>query len=526
MYDYSPTLSNVFNEDTCQKIEEKSHAVIIRDGDRRLIIQGSDQMHVLLAVSIVEDIVARVETNVGKSLGRESSAMLDNVLKRAYSNDGETEDGFDWSTMPEEVKRAVLVSLLDSDEPEITGVGGEGIADEQSESPGTASAVAAVVSSFASSSHAAAPASVTDTLSPATVSKVVDSPPKLDITDPAIQPLATLAMSKGYSLEEIENVLRNKTSQLKESEFLRILHTNRRLQFVTSQPVSVSSAFQQPVVSHDSIVNSSPSTSADVNVHVRTFDRSPVRSVTGSKVVHLQAVGAGRTKGANDNDVDSGVEGDGDKFLVIDNVITQVSPAAGSDTVVLLKSDEEMESSEVDDDNQNMEVEDVSAQLMVLGNESVIPNSSAVRSGEQTKKNVASELSGSPRRKKKKQKKKKKKQTASRTTMHQKTGTDVNVLDCISLIPTAASAAVDKSNSVVFVTDSSDSEDTDRIQPLVGHNEGLQLSRRKEERNQSPGMYLSSVSGNIRKTENHQNRTPLNIPAAGFTLVPTAASGG
>lgn len=512
MYDYAPTLSDVFNEDTCQKIEEKSHAVLIRDGDCRLIIQGSDQEHVLIALSIVEDIVARVETNVSASSGHNSSAMLDKVLKRAYSDDGEAEDGFDWSTMPEEVKRAVLVSLLDSNEPEVTVIDldMEGIADNRSESP-AAAATDTVVTSFASSSNAAAPASVNNTLSSGTVSKVVDSsPPKLDITDPAIQPLVNLAMSKGYSVEEIENVLLSKAVRLKESEFLRILHTNRRLQSASSQQASISSTFQQPAVLLDSIVNSASSKSADETLHIHTFDQSPMCSVTGSRDVHLQGVGTGSAKRADDEGIGS------DNYIIIDEAISEMSAVAGNDSVILLKSDQESsDDDDDDDDDKNMEVEiDINARLMALASESEVPVNSAVWSDEQTQKSTAVELGGSSKRKKKKRKKK---QNLPHTVAHQKeespptmkTGPDINDLDCISLIPAAPSSAVVKSNIVVMVSDNSDceitdmSEDVASMQPVVDRNERRQLARQKEE----------------------SNPRQLNIPAAAFTSVPAVATG-
>ena len=527
MYDYAPTLSKLFSEDTCQQIEEKSHAVLIRDSDCRLIIQGSDQMHVLLAVSIIEDIVARVETNVSASSGHKSSAMLDEVLERAYSHHGQAEDGFDWSTMPEEVKRAVLVSLLDSDEPEVTFVDVEGIADEQTESVATAEADV-VVSSSASHSCATTPASVSDALSSVTVSKVVDLPPKLDITSPAIQPLVRLATSKGYTLEEIENVLHSKSSHLKESEFLRTLHTTRRLQSATSQQASVSSAFlHQPAASLVSIANSASSRSADETVH--TSGRSLICSVTGSKDVHLQKVGTGSVKGACGSDVKRCVESDDD---IVDDSTTQVSSAA----VILLKSDQEEESCDDDDsDNKNMDIDiDVNQQLMALAYEGILYES-AVPCAEQNQKNVAVESGGSSRRKKNKRKKK---QLLCHTTVRQKekppptakTGNDVSELDCISLIPATKPAAVDKSKSVVFVSDSSDgeiidiSEDTGSWKPVV-RKERREFVCRKEERNQFPLMHSSSNSGNTSENKNHQNTRQLNNPVPAFTSVPAVATG-
>jgi len=497
VYDYTPTFSDVFNEDTCQKIEEKTHAVLIRDGDCRLIIQGSDQLHVLLAVSVVEDIVARVETNVSSSSGHNSSAMLDKMLKRAYSHEGEAEDGFDWSTMPEEVKRSVLVSLLDSDEPEVTIVGTEGIVDESSKSPAT---TAAAVSSFAGTSNAAAPAVVSNTLSPATVSKVpvveLDSP-RLDITNPAIQPLVKLALSKGYCVDEIEIVL-HKTSQLKESEFLRILHTNRRLQSATSQPASVT-------------VNSA----------------SSAHSVTGSKNIHLQGVGTHSMKGADSENVGRCVGGS--NYIVIDESVMEVSPAGGNDSVILLKSDDEKEGS--DDDDKNMEVE------IPVHNDAPLKNRE-VGSDEQSRKTAAVELGVGTRRKKKKRKKK---QLSPVTTMNQKeeppptsrTGNDIGDLDCISLIPAARTTAADKFSTVVFVTDSSDSEvmdisqDIDSRKPAVDLNEQHQFAAHKEESRLFSHTRSGGVSSNTFGNENIQCSRQSNIaaPAPAFTSVSAVATG-
>ena len=515
MYDYASTLSDLFNEDTCQKIEEKSHAVLIRDGDHRLIIQGSDQLHVLLAVSIIEDIVARMETNVSASVGHQSSAMLDKMLKRAYSHEGEAEDGFDWSTMPEEVKRAVLVSLLDNDEPEVTVVSMEGIV----ETPAGAAAAVVVSSSAGSTSavSAATAVNVSNTLSSVTVSKEVDSPPKLDITNPAIQPLVKLATSKGYTLLEIENVLHNKTSKLKESEFLRILHTNRRLQSATSGQASMSSAFLQPVVLHDKNVNSAPLRSADESVCVYTSGQSPICSVTVSQDACLQEVGPGSMKGTNNGDVERFIEGD-------------------ESITILLKSDEEDDSFEDDDDNKNIDVDnDVNARLMALSNESEILYNSAVQIGEQTQKNVAVKSGGGTRRKKKKRKKK---QLSPDTTVHQEeeppptvnTGNDINELDCISLIPATKPAAVDKSNNVVFVSDSSDSEtidiseDTDKdtgSRKAVVCKEQREFACRKEVWNQFHRVHLNS---NNSENKNHNPRQ-FNFPAPDFTSVPAVATG-
>ena len=478
MYDYAPTLSEVFDEDTCQKIEDKSHAVLIRDGDCRLIIQGSDQLHVLLALSIVEDIVARFETNVSESSQLNSSAMLDNMLKRAYSNDGEVEDGFDWSTMPEEVKRAVLVSLLDSDVSETTVVDIVNVTDEEAETQETVPVEVhtADVSSSVGSADAAATANGSNTSSVTTANKVVDSPVKLDFSDPAIQPLIKLALSKDYSREEIENVLSN-NSQWKESEFLRSLHTNRRIQ-------SLSARSHQPSAS--------------------SMEAASVED-TARHETHMD----------------------------VDVLNTEASVAAGDDSVILLMSDHEMESFDEDDDK-NLDVEKDS-RLVPLAEQSVLPSDQA----QITTAGESGAVSGR-RRKKKKRNKRKILNLPNRTVPQEekapvvlKTGNEINDLDCISLIPSAAlSATVDV--SVLCVSEESNS-DSDILEvplndcimmPVVGRKQQCQLDRQKEARSRSPVVHLRSTSDNTYKNDSCSNPRQLDgFTASALSSVPATAAG-
>jgi len=500
VYDYAPTLSDVFNEDTCQKIEDRSRAVLIRDGDSRLIIQGSDELHVLLALSIVEDIVARFETNISDSSRCRSSAMLDidKVLKRAYSNDDEVEDGFDWSAMPEEVKRAVLVSLIDSDVSEAADVSAENITDQQTVSQETVPAeiLTAVVSSSNSDTGRS-------TSSIVTAGKVVDLPLRPCISSPAIQPLVKLAMSKGYSEEEIENVL-SKTSHWKESEFLRTLHTNRRVQSAACQQssASVSDTFQQPVVLCDSttlaqsgVANKDARICEDISRH--------------------------------------------DTYMDVD-----VSVAAGDDSVILLKSDLEMVSSDDNDvENLVVEIEDNSSRSAASAEPSVFSNIAALPS-EQAQKIATGHSDASPRQRKKKKKRKKKKASPKvalpKIAVEQKdvqpavikTGNEICDLDDISLIPSVSSAinVIDISDDVVVVDDSSDTdseveENTVNIKPVLGNKEQHQLGRQKEARNRSPVMQSSGTNSDTYKSESYSNPRQPDFPAPAFISDPLVTAG-
>jgi len=512
VYDYAPMLSNVFSEETCQMIEDKSRAVLIRDGDCRLIIQGSDQLHVMLALSYVEDIIARFETNISDSSQRRSSAKLDldKVLKRAYSNDGEAEDGSDWSTMPEEVKRAVLTSLLDNDISEPTVVDVEKITDEQAVSETVpAEILNASVSSFPSSSNsdAAATPAVTSTFI-RTASKV---PPKLDIFDPAIQPLVNLAMSKGYSREEIENV-QSKTSNWKESEFLRTLHTNRRIQSAACQQpsVSVSKTLQQPTVSCDSITVP-PSRDA----HICTHGQSPVFSVTGVNDAPLRRVG---TASVEVEDVRQH-----DTYMDVDETL------AANDSVILLKSDLEMDTSDEgdDDDFENLEIrkEDSNSQLAVSSNQRALHSNIALP--DEQAQHFPEQLGAVPR-KKKKRKKRTKRKVSPNTSVQQKdippavikTGSDINDLDAISLRPSTSEAVVD-------VSSDSDVEvlpENDMRLKLIGRKERHQVARQTEARNHSPVMQPSRTSGGNAYKNDLSNNVPRH-PTPSFNFVPSVSAG-
>ena len=503
MYDYAASLSEVFSEDTCQKIEDRSHAVLIRDGDCRLIIQGSDQLHVLLALSIVEDIVARFETNVSDSSRRCSSAMvdIDKVLQRAYSNDDEMENSFDWSLMPEEVKRAVLVSLLDSDVSGAAGVGLENVTNEQVVRE-PAETVTAVVSS--SNSNTGATASVSATSSIVTASRLADLPSKPDISHPVIQPLVRLAKSKGYSEEEIENVL-SRASQSTESEFLRTLHTNRRIQ---QSSVSVAETLQE----HESIVTV-PSRVADRDAHIYALGQSLICSAYDA-AAPSQRVGTDSMKTAN-------VEDFGHRDTCMD-----VDEANFDDSVILLKSDAESDSSD-DDDIENLETgkEDD-------GNSRFAPFPSLL-SSEQAQKIAAVQLGASPLQRKKKKKRKKKKASANPTVQQpaveqpsvMKTGTDINDLDAISLMPPPASSpTVVVSDDEVVIDVSSDSDvpvevpDSDASMKLVcSRREQRQLARQKQARNQFPIVQPSRTSSSAFRT----TRQP-DFPAPPFIPVPAA----
>ena len=527
MYDYAPTLSGVFDEDTCHRIEDKSRAVLMRDGDRRLIIQGSDQLHVLVALSIVEDIVARFETNISESSSHNSSAMLDDVLKRAYSNDGEAEDGLDWSTMPEEVKQAVLVSLLDNDVPVTTVVDVENATDERVDRKETVQIEIPSTSAIspASSSNAAATANVSNT---STADSIVDLTRKLDFSDPVIQPLVKLALSKGYSREEIENVL-SQSRQWKESEFLRTLHTNRRIQSAASQQPSVSASetFQRPVVSCDSNV-SARSRFADKSAH------SLVRSVAGSK--DTDRVDTCSMEVAKVEDVEMR-----DTCIDVDEVNTEMSDAAADESVILLKSDHEMDSFDDNndgDDSENLEIEKDKEHLRLvsLTEQSLV----VVRPNDgQAQKDTTAESGAISRNKKKRMKKRERKIKRFQDTMVcqkekapvvLKTGNEVNDLDCISLIPSALPATVDASSDVVVVGDDSDSdvavvpELADSMLPVVSRKERRRLARQKDARSRSPLIDSSSTSSNAHVSDSHSNPIQPDYPAPVCISVPAAAA--
>lgn len=529
VYDHASTLSGIFDEDTCHKIEDKSRAVLMRDGDCRLIIQGSDQLHVLLALSIVEDIVARFETNISESSPHNSSAMLDSVLKRAYSNDGEAEDGLDWSTMPEEVKQAVLVSLLDNDVPETTVVDVENVTDERLDNAETVPTdVVAGASSPVSSSNEAATVNVSDT---STADSIIDLTRELDYSHPVIQPLVKLALSKGYSGEEIENVLSN-SRQWKESEFLRTLHTNRRRQSAMSQQpsVSVSETSQQPVVSSDSSVPAQ-SRFADRSTH------SLACSVTGSKDTDRAVTCSMEV--ANVQDIEMR-----DTCVDVDEMSTEISVAAADDSVILLKSDHEMDSfddNDEGDDSDNVEVEKEKEHLRLVSlTEETMVVAVPV---EQALKNNAAKPVAMSRSKKKRMKKQARKKLVPDKTVHQeekapdviKTGYEVNDLDCISLIPSALPATVDVSSDVVVVDDESDSdvaevpEQADSMKLVVGKKEWRQLARQKDTRSRSPLIPLipsGSTSGNTHVNETHNTSEPQDYPAPVCSSVPATAAAG
>ena len=540
MYNYPPTLSDVFDQDTCQKIEDKSRAVIIRDGDCRLIIQGSDQLHVLLALSIVEDIAARFVTNVSESSANSSSVMLDKVLNRAYSNDGEVEDVFDWSTMPEEVKRAVLVSLLDSDVPETTVADVKKVADERlgNEETVQVDILPAGVGSFASGYSAATTASVSDTSSVTAANRVVDLPLRLDFSDPTIQPLVKLALSKDYSREEIKDVL-SKNSQWKESEFLRALHTSRRIRTAISQqaPVSVTKTQQQqPVVLCGSAVTVH-SVFDDKNAHSCTLSQSAVSSAAGPKDVRLHRVGTGGMEVANAKDVDT--------YMDVDEITTEVSAAddsvilltAADDSVILLKSDQEMESSD-DADVERAEIEKDNSALVLSTEQSLFPEKSLLPT-EQVQKNAAAE-SGAVSRHRQKKKKRNKRKVLQETTAHQKdkaltvvkTGDHINDLDCISLVPSASPAIVDVSSDVI-IDDSSDSDiievpaNAGSMKPVLSRNARRQLAHQNEARSRSPLVRPSGTNDRACENESYGDPTPrrLDYPATVVSSVPGIDSG-
>ena len=520
MYDYAPMLSDVFDEETCQMIEDKSHAVLIRDGDCRLIIQGSDQLHVILALSYVEDIVARFETNVSDSSSRRSSAKfdLDKVLRRAYSNDGEAEDGSDWSTMPEEVKRAVLISLLDNDMSEPTVVDVEKMTDEQAVSQETVPAeiLSASVSSFPSSSNSSG--ADTPTVTSTFIRTASTVPPKPDIFDPAIQPLVKLANSKGYSREEIESVL-SKNSHWKESDFLRTLHTNRRIQSAACQQPSItaSKTLQQPAVSCDSIVVAQ---SRDV-VRDAHAGKSPVFSVTGLSDVPLHRVG---TTNVEVEDVNT--------YIDVDE--------AASDSVILLKSDPEMDTSDDDDndDFENLEIgkEDSSLHLAVSATQSVLPGNIALPDEQAQHFPMQS---GAVPQKKKKRRKRNKRKVSPNTSVQQKdvapavikAGNDINDLDAISLIPSTSAAVVDVSSDILVVDDSSDSdvevvpENDMSLKLVVGRKERRQMARQTDAQNHPPVKQPSSASGGDTYRNDLSNNIPRH-PTPTFNFFPSVTAGG
>jgi len=542
VYDYAPTLSEVFNDETCQKIESRSNAVLIRDDDCRLIVQGSDYLHVILALSIVEDIVARFETNFSYPSMHNSSAMLDKVLERAYSHDDESGDGRDWSAMPEEVKQAFIVSLMDSDVSESTVTGVIDITDEQDEDEEPVAAAAAAstdVGSIVLSSHAAAAASTHDTLSSATLQNVVESPPRLDISDTSVQPIVRLAVSKGYSEDEIKSVLSN-TVQLKESEFLRSLHTNRRLQLATSRQPSVdnSTSLQQVVVS-----SGQPVAAADNNSSVHTFGQSSICSIAGPKDVYLQRVDRASSNVANVDDL--GRRDERDSCMDLDELNAELLMEAVDDSVICLKSDHEMHSS---DDGSEIVLEfntDADARLIEIAEQSRLPKEFVVLS-EQRPENSSTAGSGASSGKKRRKKTKKKKNLLpDKTVVHTEKLTnavtarnDMNELDCISLIPggqSTAAAAADQSSNVVNVSDNNDSdsdvmieapENAEGWRTVDGRKDRHHLTHQNDQWNHPIHVQpAGSVNNGVYKNNNYQNPRQFDFPVSGSNSVPTSDTG-
>lgn len=525
VYDHAPMLSNLFNEEMCQKIEDKSHAVIMRDSDCRLIIQGSDQLHVLLALSIIEDIAARFETNVpSETSGHSSSRMLNAVLEQAYSNDNEVKDAFDWSTMPEEVKRSVLVSLFDNDVSETAVIDLESITGEHEMVP--VAVVADVGSSLNSnnddggdgddikdifqnetviktpgSATVAASVSASDTLSVAVANVAVDLPHNFDFSDPTVQPLIKLALSKGYSREEIEKVL-SRTKQWKESEFLRILHTNRRI---------LSSASQLPSVTAQS------SRFADNSVPF------VVCSVTGPRDTHR--AGNSSEERGNVEDVSRN-----DSYVDVHEVNTQMSDAA-DESAILLISDNEMETGD------NVDIGREHLQSVLLAEQSPLPSNGAL-TNEPAKTNTSSGASLISRNTRKKLKRKQNRQKLFADKMAQQkhqsavvksTRNDaINELDPISLIPSSSSALVDASSEVFVVSDDSDSDGIEGPQnltgmkPVVSHE--AQHQCQKEARSRSPQTFPASNSScqSASTGSSRQLDHPARVSVPGSVL-PTAA---
>jgi len=501
VYDYAASLNEVFSEDTCQKIEHRSHAVLIRDGGCRLIIQGSDQLHVLLALSIVEDIVARFETNIGDSSKHSSSAMVDinKVLERAYSNDDEVENSFDWSSMPEEVKRAVLVSLIDSDVSEAAGVDVKSVSDVQAVSEESLPAETVT--------GTGATASVGSMSSSMTASRRADWPSRTDISDPVNQPLVRLAKSKGYSEEEIERVL-SAAGQWKESAFLRTLYTNRRI-----QQSSVSETLQQ----HESIVRAPPKV-ADKYAH--TF--ALANCATGSNdAAASHRVSTNSIQRANAEGI----------CMEVDEVNGDDSITVLDDSVILLKSDFETDSSD-DDDNENLEIEKEKDDSLryVPSNVGALPN-------EQAQKTALVQSGASPRQRKKKKKRKKKKanlvnpnpavhQPAAEQLPVMKTGTDINDLDAISLMPASSSSSTTVVlDDEMIVDDSSDSdvvievpENDASMKPVLSRKEKRQLAQQKQAQSQPPIMRprITSTSSNTFRYPRRRD-----FPTPRFVSVPT-----
>jgi len=497
-------LSDVFNEDTCQKIEDKSNAVLIRDNEAgRLVIQGSDQLHVLLALSIVEDIVARYETNVSEST-HNSSTMLDKMLQQVYLNDSEAEDGCDWSTMPEEVKRAVLVSLFDNDVSEIN-VDGENITDKQAGNQESTDE--------------------NDTSSTSKGSEVVVLSCTPDISDRAIQPLVKLAISKEYSREEIANVLK-KSNQWKESEFLRALHTNRRMQSAAREKLSASGCetLQQPGGLNDCITSGAQCRFTDQNTYSFTAGRSPEYFVIAPKNSGFCNAGTSSVPSANV------VPGMHEISMDIDEVnTTELSIAAADDSVILLKSDNELNSSD-DDNSENMEVRrDISARLVALAKDSLVTDK------------IIDEAVASANTKRKRKRKKKKKQPLPDTAEHQKetpspvtikTGYEINDLDSISLVaPSSAAAAADLSASVVIVEDDSDSdimeipENIDSVKPVDGSQKQWQIADQQQVQNSYRALYPGGTNRITSVVESYRNPSRLEFPAPAFTSVPAVSAG-
>jgi len=537
-------LSDIFDEDTQQKIEDKSHAVLIRDTDHRLIIQGSDQLHVLLALSIIEDIVARFETNVGESARHNSSSMLDTVLKRAYSNDDEAEDdGFYWSTMPEEVKRAVLVSLLDNDDvPEATITNVDDVTEEQFKQ----CEITAGFSnrSTAGSSRVATTESVNSIASSAAATVVADLPnPRLDIADPTIQPLVKLAMSKDYTRDEIETIL-NKASQWKESEFLRALHTNRRLQVATTQhsPPFDSEACKRPRVSDIGAKCSL----IDKNEHVSQHHVSPLCCAFGPNIVG----------GSTVSNIGSCAVKNDDTRMDVDEVPTVASPKC----VILLKSDEEMENSD-DEGSERMSTAvdinsklmalaaessvplsnsatpsepaarmstavDINSKLMALAAESSVPLSNSATPGEPAANYATADSNAACGSKKKKKKRKKKNLLLPITVCGEEkpgtkteTGDDVTNLDCISLIPTSASGStMDMDSDVLVVSDDSGSD----LEVMVEDQLDRRMDGPSRVQSRSSHVHYSSTINSIGNSETNHNQ---HFPSSTVSSIPAVGTG-
>ena len=503
-------MSDIFDEDTQQKIEDKSHAVLIRDTDHRLIIQGSDQLHVLLALSIIEDIVARFETNVGESARHNSSSMLDTVLKRAYSNDDEAEDdGFYWSTMPEEVKRAVLVSLLDNDDvPEATITNVDDVTEEQFKQ----CEITAGFSnrSTAGSSRVATTESVNSIASSAAATVVADLPnPRLDIADPTIQPLVKLAMSKDYTRDEIETIL-NKASQWKESEFLRALHTNRRLQVATTQhsPPFDSEACKRPRVSDIGAKCSL----IDKNEHVSQHHVSPLCCAFGPNIVG----------GSTVSNIGSCAVKNDDTRMDVDEVPTVASPKC----VILLKSDEEMENSDDEGSERMSTAVDINSKLMALAAESSVPLSNSATPGEPAANYATADSNAACGSKKKKKKRKKKNLLLPITVCGEEkpgtkteTGDDVTNLDCISLIPTSASGStMDMDSDVLVVSDDSGSD----LEVMVEDQLDRRMDGPSRVQSRSSHVHYSSTINSIGNSETNHNQ---HFPSSTVSSIPAVGTG-